>query len=767
MNSPSIDPKNTPLANTSLGAFPQLPLNDPSPPPLSSHAVNTIQSSNKQAIPPPMEEDRVSLVKMGEFIVQELDELLNVKAACIEEELEHLEDTEENKEIVRGILNEREAPFSPVNINNEKVKEGGQYLDTFLPKELLAGIPEEEKIETMDRIANLGVTFLKALETNSDVLVLICRAKIVQESKQLLEKYRDRFGREPPLPKTIKHLGKALADAEIHALSVDDVKKVENKLREINKTKWSGRILAEERALQREKTGKKLSYFSSGYMLAEFLPAYLPSSSVMAAVTVVSSAGLVSSILGFIVAGIKMGQVADESSELNRWILSYHKFQSKQENKTQIDAAAHMSQSLLEKREAIVGKKILLLTPHFTSIKEKIKEIHERRFKNDMRRLLSETLKENRSCSYGEVTEILAKWGMLEDRLLDRTLLGALLLCKPMNENEPSRIPENLKKELAGALEKWMSDPKEMGEQFTFWFLRQEERVLLKSYIDHQETIEQTTKNALHQMVKQKHEMETAFFRLKKTKSELHFVIALSTLAISITLIVLLALSIPFGGIFFVFLGIAVGSLLINLGLLGQATYLLSKYKSDRLAPINLWSGMKKKWIELRSSIASYKLDSKKEELVCIAMALNEMRLRKENGEADKRRYEIGLQKFKEAKASFARKKERVDSWEKKMNEIDHSILERKWRGFSKYASLQTDNGSFGTIEAFQEAFKQCDFSLLSDETKKLLEQHLGIDLKAFASQLAKQPEETRKMLQQFFLLEDSSFVSFIRKQQA
>ena len=92
------------------------------------------------------------------------------------------------------------------------------------------------------------------------------------------------------------------------------------------------------------------------------------------------------------------------------------------------------------------------------------------------------------------------------------------------------------------------NNPAASKKQFQTWFRKQSQDDLLRFYIDHQETIENTTKNALKEMVSKKFEIETRFINFKLTRSSLAFSLATISLTVGCTLAVIGLLTSPVGG---------------------------------------------------------------------------------------------------------------------------------------------------------------------------------------------------------------------------
>jgi hypothetical protein len=327
-------------------------------------------------------------------------------------------------------------------------------------------------------------------------------------------------------------------------------------------------------------------------------------------------------------------------------------------------------------------------------------------------------------------------------------------------------------------LSQWMvsDDPSLKKKQFQHWIAKQQlteqgKDRLLRPYVDHQQTLDHTIKNALKQMIQQKHKLESRFLRLRSLQTHIHFSVGVVSLTISLVFAILGLLSLPLGGAGFILLALSIGSTVISLGLLG-AIYIQSyRYKPHTTRALTIPFQFKVAWAKLRAAIQTYSHQAKEKKLIEVAQYLDYLHASSTDPEyRNHPDYQEALAAYQKARLSFKQSEEKVDAWTKKLKELEAHIDEKGWKDFARYASLQIhpdDTNAFDTLRAFQEALQACDLTLLSDETKTLLKDYLGIKLETLQTQLKQNPESVKNSLQEFFVLDNARFVNFIKSQQA
>jgi len=292
---------------------------------------------------------------------------------------------------------------------------------------------------------------------------------------------------------------------------------------------------------------------------------------------------------------------------------------------------------------------------------------------------------------------------------------------------------------------------------------------LIESYVDHQETIEQTTKNALKQMVQQKHAIEGEFLNLELNKSRVVFSLSAISLAVTIGLAVAGLLSVPLGGASFILLALSVGSVMASFTffLAKEELSLENRYYATKALTVSF--RIKMAYAALRRSIHTYFHQAKEKKLLETAEILEKYVSISGAQKKNDPDYQQAFARFKNAKLDVEKSKKNVALWSKKLKNLELHLMRQKWKDFAREASLQISSQptAFDTLKAFREALHACDLRLLSPEMRTLLERELAFDLKHLQEEIDNDSTRIKNHLQEFFTLEDAALVAFMRKQKA
>ena len=793
-------------------------------------------------------------------ILEQLDQILHIQETEIEKELEKLENDQRNQKLVISALLEAGEWSSwaheSFDITDEAASSGLEFLENVLPHELLVKILSEYKFEKLGRLTTLSTVFLRALNSGSQGVALICRNKILHQSQELCKQLQAACAVPASSEWTDipQEIDETIETQKKQTLAPEELKRMGQML-----LKWEASLKEEEKILKEEKLQFKISLASTIlYVLSVPLTCF-PKEAVLE-YTKEAAVGIswILSALEIIVLGLELRKSTKEANTLNKWADAYLKWQEQHqprfnitENGAQrvqffssfvpiplseeehekalfefINQAKNLSQirshlkdlnislepsltskkelllylqanllyrnqlvsayikfhrtieslnaiivtsrNLLEKRENIVKKKILLLTPHFHSIEAQIKELKKGTFVRDMQQLLWEQIQDP-LCTSKEIKQQLQNWGLYDSPINEKNqkLIQALNQFEIASQEGMPAFEQ--KQNVIRELHQWMDHSTAMDEQFQDWFQKQSKESLIQFYVDHQETIEHTTKNALKQMVKQKHEIESRFINFKLTKAHIHFAVAAIALTISITFVILGLISIPFGGAGLILLLVSLGTTAVSLGLLGASYYQAHHEKPHATTTLTLPFQTKVMWAKIRTSIHAYFNQAKEKKLLAVAKILHRLHSATESAERQNNaEYQIALTNYKKAKLDFEESQEKIKYWSQKLKRLETHLVEKSWQDFAYQASLKIADSpaAFDTLRAFKEALQACNLHLLSDETKTLLEVQLGVDLDALQDQIRKDPESIRNTLQEFFVLDDADLVSFIRKRE-
>ncbi|WP_068469114.1 hypothetical protein [Candidatus Protochlamydia phocaeensis] len=398
------------------------------------------------------------------------------------------------------------------------------------------------------------------------------------------------------------------------------------------------------------------------------------------------------------------------------------------------------SQNLLVKRQTQTEKKIFLLRPHSKEIIPKIQALKKKQFDSLLAQFRKEAKQTDPVVSVQELQSQAAALGLPFniEHFRDRShLVNAFDNLLKMKSNE--------------LFETWMgAHPPDS---------------LLRFYVDHQSTIEITTKNALKQMVDKKHEVEGKFLKFRSIESTALFTATLITGALSIALAIVGLVTTPVAGAGFILLGLSIGSAALSLGFFAASQYY--NYRQKPAVTALALKGVNTSLIfaNLRASIQDFFHTSKKRKLQETAHILQKLHQANKNKKSPE--YQKALEKYEAAKMAFAISLSKVDMWNQKVRNLQKQIKQAEWQDFARQASLKVneDSNAFDSLQAFNEALQQADFSLLSPETKTLLESQLGLDIEALQEAISKDPEAVKKALHKFFTLGDSAFISFLEYQ--
>lgn len=693
---------------------------------------------------------------ISDSLLQVLDRVLQTQAGQIETEFKELENQAKNTEFIHAILGLEGLGYTILNYTHAGVESGIEFLGKVLPRSILEEIPSAQKWRELGSIASLGAILLSSLDIGAQGVALICKHKILQESKKFLKEYKASYAQQLATPQAEFMTG--------GMLKAKKQKKIQKAI-----DKWELQIAIEEQVLKKEKLQFSLRITSHTLTLVTTPFAYVPQELLHQSLkTFLAGMSWTLSGIGILGQAVELNQTNKENKILNEWMESYQKWQAEhlprfeitekgakrvgfaprqtviftdyehesalfaaiktnplsaraklkecgvelpstmtkkgelltylkshpdhiqkyihfQRQLESLNAVIYTSENLLEKRKAVMEKKVLLLKPRFNSIEPQIRERQKQAFVRDMQ--LKETLPTD-----------------------------------AIDQHFEKGFETQKKENLDG---------------------------LIRDYIDHQETIEQTTKGALKQMVQQKHELESRFQKLKLTQSKVLFSISAISFTASAAFAILGLLSFPVGGAGVVLLALSIGSITLSTGFFTAGYIQSMHYKPQMAKEITFSFQIKMAWTKLRAAIASYSHQSKEKKLVEVAKILQHLHQSptKESNKSISPEYQKALADYQQAKFNFAESQKQVEDWTRRLKKFESQINEAGWKDFSQYADLPIGKKEdlFDTLTAFQAAFQACDLRLLNAETRNLLEMQLGINLESLQVQMKKDPEGIKK----------------------
>lgn len=699
-----------------------------------------------------------------DVLLEELKQILNLQEEKIEKDFEVLESYEQQQDTTQALLEIESWHYSLASWANTKFNYGIDFLRNIFPADMLEEIPAFQKVMEVKKIANLGTNFLSAIDCGSQGLVLICKTKILEQSKEIFNEIKEKYAQDLASKKGPN--GEASLGTK--------QKKIEKTIQE-----WDLQIQLEEKQLAKEKLQFEVNASANTLRLVTTPYHYISQASFFA-----SPLKLAHGLVSWLVAGLDIvssaltfKQASKDVGRLNQWKKSFKvwqerflpKFNLSETGKSQRDAMVNASKSLLVKRQALLEKKIIDLRPQFPILKPKIQDFKKQEYHREIQQLLWETLQN--PCTPQEIEEKFQAYGFFDSAMAtqNQQLINAFEQFKN-NKPENAASASELQKNVLDQLAQWMKHPTAMDQQFQQWFNHESSDKLLSSYLDHQETIEITTKNALKQMVNQKHDLENRFLGLKLKSSAIYLGMAGLLLTLDVMMKIMGVLTLPMGGIGIIFLIVSNGYFFVNLGLFAAGAYLSSHYKPYSANLLTIGFRMKMAIAKLNVTIRAYFHQAKDKKLIETAQILYALHSTPASPQKNKGpEYQKALENYKKAKADFQQSQNKVNAWTKKINEFEQRVAQEGWKDFAQYASLKSSNqpAAFDTLRALQLAIESCDLSLLSDETKQLLEVQLGINMEDLKNQINKDPKEFKNILQKFFALDDAGLVSFINHQRA
>ncbi len=724
-------------------------------------------------------------IDISKFI-EELKKILDKKSNPIEQQLVEMGETKKPQKVVEAVDTMKAWGLDYVDTTREVVKDGIEFVENVLPSEMFE-THGFEHFEEFQNVWNLGLKLIAALDIGSAGIMLICKIKMLEQSRSLLEKIKQ--------------------DPNFSSLSLEESKKI---------TKWEMNLKLEEENLASEKLkfGLEASYLA---LVATNTALNSTSGTLPGVAMAASGLSWTLDVFWVVLVGLALKQAQKNTQTVTDWRREFQQYLSARlpkstiqlANKPEDEALANHirldlllpaetddkyqeslatliqgTQDLLTKREAIAHQKLLKLRPHFQDLAPKI-EVQQRasfdHAMNTVERILSNPhivlnfKKDSKMDSKVqeqllEAKALLEKWGFTKEQHPE--IFSSFDTWEKATELAEKRTARHT---LFKNFELWKADPEAVQNQFQTWYDAQKSDAqtqdkLLQSYIDHQETLEQTTKNALNQMIQQKHEIEESFLGLKQVRLNIHFNLSLVSLAISATLAIIGLATTPFGGIGIIFLVLSAGSFAVGLGMIGASCYQSYRVKPQTTQLMMKGFQLKLLWANLRLAIQDYTHQAKNKKLKAISQILLDA-LSDPLHKTDNEKHQKLLVEYEKAKKEFEESQNKVKEWTERAKQLQTELTQATWQDFVQQADLKhsTDEKGFDTLRAFNEAFQACDLELLNPEVKLLLETHLGLDLKAAQAALSKDKnsEAVKKTLQKFFSLDDASLVSFIQQQQA
>lgn len=429
----------------------------------------------------------------------------------------------------------------------------------------------------------------------------------------------------------------------------------------------------------------------------------------------------------------------------NQLITEYSTYQEKLEK---LDHIILSSTNLLQKREAILEKKLIQLRPQFESLVPAIQKIKKLSFEKELIRLKEKFINSGDD-SIANLHEQFRQIG----------------IDPPPGMN----TKDDIIKYLTNLLDNRQALELEYDILFKQWFFNQSCDSLLKSYIDHQETIERTLVPVLQQMVDQKYKLEHEFTHFERMESVIKLAFLIASLTITTILHLLAFTSIAFTGaglIGSVFYSL---SIISSFGLIIKSYKLYFDYKPSGFGFQHFLSNAKLVYNKLRASKYKYSLlfeRKKRDEAVQAAYQLHFNPTIDKNSEE----YREGIARYKKIRADYEEMERKCKYWQTTVENIENELESKAWQDFAEYANPSTKaqlaiypNLHRDTLKTLNEAFKNCNLSLWTPSSNEFLERFLGINAKKIKKKMEKNPLAMTKIIQSFFISTNSKFLSLLK----
>ncbi len=707
------------------------------------------------------------------------------------------------------------------NLENksEKLTKGVNFLRSVLPNEYLRSVLTPEILEVIDvrlikteEMNSLAYSYITALELGLGITALVYKHKVLKKAREVLVSLQEEIGKleqkNNPSPNETQ---------EIHTLRHLTVRLETNIEIETSEFKHEG-------AAQGFKTTKVFLTF------VEYNLEFLPMEHVAAGVSHLSIFAMWgASILGLIVGGIQVAKSAKHLSAFNKWEKKYDQWVENKQASVKWYSATKIKKSDIEAQSEIVKQWVNdsnwkevtdFLTRCRVSIPTKIVRVNGKKvevyiskkmflkyaetpaFKNEILIPLihfNRTL-ESENSPVGKSNQLLKKRKLEADQklipLMDqfnnnkkafkksflanhrqkvKDLLQEIQVLPPHLVNSHQRefkelgfssIPEfqsilelrdYLQSSYTPAFKQYFRELS--GTQFGI-------ETIINHHIDHQRTLEEAVKNSLKDLVKHKLKIDKGFLNLKVAESSILLSFYMSTTALTIACTILGITLLPLSGIGLIFLGLSAGLILTSIGFT-VAGAIYDKCRS----PLQYQLSQKTKNQILYAKIKLF-IEEYRHRRIAAQLTSVDLKIQQLVGNESKRQKKI-LQSTA-LRNSLGECENNITMLRNRANYFSQYLDNMAWIDFLKIAShsdhheSKTYKSAFNTLQVLNDVLLECDYDLLSNETKYLLETVLGLDIPQL-KEMAKDPEMKNSVgneIQHYFIQRHHHAVKFIKNQQ-
>jgi len=696
-------------------------LNSVSPIQTSAPTARVSQAAPSISVPSPVAQQTSSSTSLAQHatplndrLLEELDELLKLSENDLKLAFQTMN---ENVELVDSItaanLIALTYPKIPIRVVDNTIS----LFNSVLPSNLSHFTDIQSVVSLTQEITYMGSTLLTSINNGTNFLEVVCKHNILKRSRVLLEKLHTDFE---------KKLATHHANPAANLLTNDEIK--ENQL--FFKS-WEKNLVKQEGILQEQKVMLTLSITSRAALTGLHYTKTFTDS-----LTIAHSASVGTHLIGVILYAVQLRRDFKNDKVLKNWQAAYQQWQAKTTDVVNKHDSAQTPNSGLSNQEK-TDQKLL------RSIKTKF-------FEGDSIIADEKVLKKS--------LEDLDKIIHSSKNLLHKRQAIFTKKCLAVEIEFEKHEPKIKERNQA------VFDTLTTTETFNEWYNNQPQATLIENYVNHQNVLDQLVKLTLKNVVESKCKLEKGFLKLNLFSSGTFTSISLISLGISVALLVLGILTIPTGvGVLLLISSFGPAALTLGIMFLRLAYELYKKPHTT----IKFTYPPRLAFNRLNKNFHAYRSRNKQKKLMETAKVLHTMHLLGKR--TSNIRYKKALINYEKAKVDFKHKQSKLDKWTNKLINMERKFAKKGWKDFIRQTSLVQNKNrqAFDSLRALDTALKECDFSLLSEETKQLLSKHLGLDLQQLQDATAKDPLAISSAIKQYTAMTDQNFVGFLRNQLA
>jgi hypothetical protein len=692
----------------------------------------------------------ITIISDKDSLLEELDEILMENE--IEQQITLLTN---NIDLTEASVSMEELIRQYPHWSAKVLGTGLEFLNIILPSNIRDSSYLECSLDSLIRINSLAKIFINATGNGARLIAVICKEKMIDQSQMLIQKAKlDLQSRK-----------------NFSNLDPVELANIQKFLRQ-----WEAGISAQRKKLKQEKIELGISASLLAGLAGLEVLKYFP----------VESFSLFGNILGIfgdaiitVDSGVTYFMNRNDMRTFRDWNTRYENWtkdntliydtlnkemNSPEALKKQQEEFLQRASDLLSNRERIMRD----VESRFQTMEPKIYESLYAINQQSIDKVVNYL--RNPSIPYLDIKTFFNDLMLAEDDPATLALRQAFNNFKAMLVDSQAK-PKDVrfaKRALIDEFENWKKN------EFQNWYAQQTPQELSRSYAERHVIVDHTVKNAVKEIIKNKNILEKKFLNFNLKTSGVSFTASLVCLALSASIIILGVLTAPFWGMGFMLLALSSTPIAIILGFM--VIGFLFSMKEKPLSSKALLSGLSAKviWKKIRKGISVYQHQNKVKKLEKMAAILRPLHILhlssddKSSSSSDST-YQQAKLDFEKAKIESKNSEDKVKKWQENLLRYQRIQWDKAWQDFTTHSGLAIGKSSldFDSLKALSEALRDCDLSLLSDETKYLLETQLGINLDLLYKQIRSQPEVFEMAFKQYSMLSEDSLLSFIRKQES